>query len=273
MTIPSANLMENPVKALKSKSYQKAKGMSFFAFLFSIVIYISIFYISSLSPSALFNNTKFWFVISNTLILIIAADYGAYSSSKEKHDLYDEYASHSQARSAAAPSFVSQYPEIVKKSTPKEEETSLKEKKEDIVAEMNETSERILEVVKIEPENPTDNFQAKSQQEHEHPMKADNEACDQVQVNKKIEPKTIRRSKSHKVKRVTFHDKKNILQRSETEKHEARAKEKESSAEENEFSTMSDEELNRRVEEFIQKFNRQIRLQAGTRTRQFLEYE
>ena len=264
--------MENPVKIHKSKNYYKAKGMSFFAFLFSIIIYISIFYIFSLSPSTLFSNTKFLFAISNTLILIIAADYGAFSSSKDqKRDLYEEYALHSQARrssTAAASSFVSQYPEFVKKSIPKEEESLKEKKKEDEVKKMNEIPERILEVVKIEPE--TDNFQAKSQQEHL--MKSVNEACDQAINPKKIEPKTILRRKSDKVKRVTFNDKKNNLKRSKTENHEPSAKENEFPAEENEFSTMSDEELNRRVEEFIQNFNREIRLQ-GAKNRQLLEYE
>ncbi|XVF27303.1 hypothetical protein REPUB_Repub14bG0095400 [Reevesia pubescens] len=272
MNIQPANLMANPAKlAYKSKNYQKAKGMSFFAFLFSIVIYISIFYIFSLSPSTLLSNTKFWFVISNTLILIIAVDYGAFPSSKDqKRDVFEEYSLQSQARSsyaAAAASFVSQYPEIVTKSIPKEEEISSKETKKEEVADQknNKVPERILEVVKIEPK--TDNFQAKSQREH--PIKADKKSCDHQVINKKkIEPKTIRRSKSDKVKRVTFHDKKNnILQRSKTEKHEPV-----SAKDQDEFSSMSDEELNRRVEEFIQKFNREIRLQ-GARNRQLLEFE
>ncbi|XVE51633.1 hypothetical protein DITRI_Ditri02bG0057400 [Diplodiscus trichospermus] len=258
MRIPSANLMENPEKlSHKSKNYQKATGISsFFAFLFSILIYISIFYIFSLSPSAIFSNTKFWFVISNTLIFIIAADYSAFSSSKDQNrDVHEEYTLHSQVRRGSAPaaasSFVPQYDEILRKSIPKEEESLEEKMKEDVADEKNniEIPERILEVV-----TETDhNSQAKSQQEVHPAKKADNK--------KKIEPKTVRRSKSGKVKRMTFNDEKKNLQRSKTENHEPIIKDDNFPAEENEFSTMSNEELNRRVEEFIQNFKGQIRLQ------------
>ncbi|GMI72964.1 hypothetical protein like AT1G30190 [Hibiscus trionum] len=203
--------MENPLKSHKH-GHHKAKGMPFFAFLFSLVFYISIFYIFSLSPSTLLSNPKFWFAISNTLILIIAADYRAFASSNhQKLDLHEEYALHGRARSTLV-SFVSQCPGIVE-----------------------------------EQKNNEDKLQ-------QHPMKADVEECDHLV----IKPQTIRRSKSDKVKRAACPGTKNNLRRSKTEKHdEPVGKEKESTAEvENEFSTMSDEELNRRVEEFILNFNR-----------------
>ncbi|KAE8715348.1 putative Serine-threonine protein kinase, plant-type [Hibiscus syriacus] len=274
----TANAMENPVKSQKSKTYQKAKRMvAPFAFLFSIVVYASIFYVFSFSPSTLFNDNKFWFVISNTLILIIAADYCAFSSSKDqKRDFYEDYELHSQATrrttAAAGASFVSQYPEIAKKSLPMEEEIASKENyKEDyhVTQTNNEIPENILEVVEIEPR--TDNFQEKTQ-EVAAPMKAvgHNGTCFHHRVinKKKAEPKTIRRSKSERVKHVNaVNDKKGGLHRSKTEKQQD-----EPSGKDDEFSIMSNEELNRRVEEFIERFNREIRLQ-GVRNRQVLEFE
>lgn len=61
---------------------------------------------------------------------------------------------------------------------------------------------------------------------------------------------SCRRSKSEKPKRKT------MGRRSESVKYEAKG-------EGNEFSNMTDEELKRRVEEFIQRINRQMRLQSS----------
>ncbi|KAM7270088.1 hypothetical protein ACFE04_029302 [Oxalis oulophora] len=282
----------------KSKDYypQKAKGMSFYAFIVSVFIYISVFYIFNLSPSStLLSNHKFWFFISNTLILIIAADYGAYTSCKGKSDVYDDYLiNNRRARNNNnnnnQSSFVSTYEEIVDKTTTKEEatrvhnftsimynnigsDTNLHEKKQ----------ENDICYTKSGLENNMKIRENEIEPEEKRVILESNENLILVPYNtKKEEKKIYKRSKSDISERVLSNEKeskRNILHRAKSEKHELDLPKEEEDHEENidnkdvddEFTTMSNEELNRRVEEFIKKFNREIRLQNSTRRHQ-LQY-
>ncbi|OVA07426.1 hypothetical protein BVC80_8713g8 [Macleaya cordata] len=76
----------------------------------SSVLFLSIFIILSLSffhlstnSYNLFKNTKFWFFISNVIVVIIAADSGVFSSSsKHENDLYEEFLKNSKTKSTSA---------------------------------------------------------------------------------------------------------------------------------------------------------------------------
>ncbi|XP_061370053.1 uncharacterized protein LOC133312799 [Gastrolobium bilobum] len=256
-------LEEDCMKYHKTKDHtHKAKSLSFFASIFSLFIYISIFYIFDLSPYALFNNNIFWFFMSNTLILIIAADYGAFSSSKQKQDLYEEYAKHSQARNYVS-SYVPKYDEQVDKKgiSPKQEPDSemLQEKKETISDHNNDQiiPERVLEIVEQnQPKKHSERSNKKKPVLHD--LQVDDDGYKEFE-EKETPTRIYHRSKSdrlNRAKHVVNEERMYSVRRSETMKKEAKVEE------ENEFSTMTNEDLNRRVEEFIQKFNRQIRLQA-----------
>ncbi|CAI0545002.1 unnamed protein product [Linum tenue] len=64
-------------------------NISFMASLISISVYVSLVYICHISPSQLLRNPSFWWVISNTLVLIIAADYASVQPCHDHDDSYE----------------------------------------------------------------------------------------------------------------------------------------------------------------------------------------
>ncbi|PIN06925.1 hypothetical protein CDL12_20510 [Handroanthus impetiginosus] len=235
MAMPLLNFPQNPLNFEKSqknpKNQYSSTLKSFWAFLLSIFIYISVFYIFNLSPSTLFCTTKFWFFIANTLILIILADFGSFSSYKED-DFYEEYVKNTVRTKNNFPTFEAQYVKIVE-NDPKQEEVELKIIKMDRIKVINDG-----------PQNPNEKFEKKKKKK-----------CGRSNSDKAIITAAEVGAEENKKKRV--------LQRTLSERQN-----EETTFQENEFSTMSDEELNRRVEEFIRRCNRQIRLQAVARRNQ-----
>ncbi|KAJ8761886.1 hypothetical protein K2173_005597 [Erythroxylum novogranatense] len=223
---------------------QKAKGLSFLAFVFSIFLYSCAFYIFNLSPPKLFNDSKFWFFISNTLIIILALDYGAFSSSSKpnRDDLYAKYITTSQIN---LPSYIS------RTIIPEENVEDFREK--ELVKRKNLINPQ-KDLVFV-PEKPRRSLSLPG---NGGPLDDDNNE----EKVKKVEVRTMQRSKSDGSKRVTFDESRNTIRRVETEKLERSSWDKtEARYKVNDYAMMSDEELNRRVEDFIQRCNRQIRLQ------------
>ncbi|CAH8253946.1 unnamed protein product [Arabidopsis lyrata] len=270
MTEMPSYMIENPKFEPYKPKKRRYYTSSMLTIFLSIFTYIMIFYVFEVSPSSVFKDTKVLFFISNTLILIIAADYGAFSD-KESHDFYSEYkAATATMRSRAdyySPIPVSRQRENLRDAkikNPKEEEEGVPMVKEIVYV---YPPEKIVTVVN--EEKPRDVLAIENFKQVTDQTVASEEACD---ARNHVNPnKPYGRSRSDKPRR------KRLSEGTETTKRKSYGRRKSDCStrmvipekwenvkeESEEFSKLSNEELNKRVEEFIQRFNRQIRSQSS----------
>ncbi|EOA28945.1 hypothetical protein CARUB_v10025195mg [Capsella rubella] len=294
MTYVVENLDFEPYKPKKRNSLY----YSLLPIFLSIFIYILCFYVIDVSsPSWIFNDTKILFVISNALIIIIAADYGAFTD-KESHDFYGEYtaAMRNDAKEDPRPENagygVSSLGEDFRNRSEKQEEAvGAKDIEHRYYLPNKEANvpERTIQVVSknVQPRNVAiEKYKPVLPNQNIHITAAKEETCNARDL---LNPKPYGRSKSDKARgRVSMITKERLHQeirhrpksydRSQSDsskwmvvhKAEKKAEEMEEATEKwenvreesEEFSKMTNEELNRRVEDFIQRFNRDIKRQS-----------
>ncbi|XP_010941051.1 uncharacterized protein [Elaeis guineensis] len=259
--------MEQPPNSTKAKTNSssssnnskppKAKKISISILVISLpLLYVSLLHIS---PSTLFKDTTFWFLMSNSIIIIIAADSGVFSSSTETGDLYEEFIKHSRARSAS----------LVAEPPPKT--TIIESPKELVLApsQLDVTADKNIVVREnsvLQLDKPVNKRVVAKERSLPHPeVEVDRsivvyeKPLHQSMTEKKDHHRLpLRRSVTGRRNQHSFMGSGHSvlpLHRSitETRNHQY--------LEENEYSKLSDEELNERVEEFIKRFNREIRLQ------------
>ncbi|KAL8108350.1 hypothetical protein AgCh_024713 [Apium graveolens] len=223
----------------------------------------------SVSHSNIFSTTKFWFLVSNIIILIIAADFGAFHSSI-KDDLYKDYPKHDhyqyqlqndQRRSLSH--LKSQTPKIVESVYPDQANEQVKDivvykvtksskyemENYDIVARNDEGNKRITNFGGGDIIHQLDSKVDQKDRKHDE-EKGEALPCRHLSMSDGDAAAALNDLNEKK--------KMNVLYRSKTENFDA-------NTEDHEFSSMSNEELNKRVEEFIKRCHRQIRLEAVTR--------
>ncbi|KAG9439345.1 hypothetical protein H6P81_019510 [Aristolochia fimbriata] len=169
-----------------------------------------------------FRDTKFWFLFSNAIIFFVAGDSDAFSTPKP--DLYDEFLKHRSDRSSST---AANYNWVITTSAQNSQQeistgTARREKK----LQMNEKADEEA------PKQVANDEKAAVVAVKEGNNVVSTENKDMVAV----EEENVGRDHDHDDDQVSCED-------------------------EDDCSELSDEELNRRVEEFIRRVNREIRLQ------------
>ncbi|KAL0721106.1 hypothetical protein Bca4012_035705 [Brassica carinata] len=248
-----------PTKAKKQYNIYS----SFLPILLSILAYVLIFYVLDVSPSSIFHDTKILFFISNALILIIAADYCVFAQ-KENNDLYGEYTAAMRIDASREHSgYEMGLAEVTMKREKQEEEARAKQPTRCLLYKEERVHEKTVQVVS---ENRLIEKYEPATEQNIHIITSREETCNARNL---ASPKPYGRSKSDKARSERSH--REIKHR---RKSYDRSKSDDSSKwmvdhkwenvreESEEFAKMSNEELNKRVEDFIQRFNTDIKRQT-----------
>lgn len=298
MTEMSSYVVENPTFEPNKPKKQYKLYSSLLPIFLSVFAYILIFYVLDVSASSIFKDTKILFIISNALIIIIAADYGAFTD-KEKQVFYGEYTAAMRSNVRENPRLENSSYEHYKKTDcyPNQqyevsfvEEIKNHKKQVDAVGakdipqylvhkEAKVTEKTVRVVSKNQPINIATKKYEPTTEQNSHITDVKGETCNtRILLNSK----PYGRSKSDKARgsvitkegrpqeikhRPKSYDRsqsdssKWLVVRKGIKAEEAEEKWENVRDESEEFSKMSNEELNRRVEDFIQRFNRDIKRQ------------
>ncbi|CAL4890913.1 unnamed protein product [Urochloa decumbens] len=270
--LPLLNMEAPPQQSGKQQQHQMMRTVSISVLVMSLpVLYVSFLHVP---PAALFRDTTFWFLMSNSIIIVIAADSGMLffrSSSSSSADassvmavaVSDEVAvvQNHQALVVAEhgnhlASVIAGNDDLAYALVVRDEErvaASTRESREIIVSPYSAAAGAVV------PARPRSRLTA---------SRSVAAAEERPPATRRRHGRGHRPSHSHALvpvqdKSVVVSDeKKKHLRRAATDSRRPSPAAEEEEEKESEYSRLSDEELNRRVEEFITRFNREIRLQV-----------
>ncbi|XP_062203395.1 uncharacterized protein LOC133905590 [Phragmites australis] len=269
-TLPLLN-MQGPPRSSKPQQLMRTVSISI------LVMSLPVLYVSYLHvpPAALFRDTTFWFLMSNSIIIVIAADSGMLffgsSSSTVDDDSGPPFVvsggEQAAVKNGLASTAVYASDEVVLPVEVVKNQASVVREQGDLTV-IAENDHAYALVVGNDQAEQVGSKPAESREIMLSPS-TDAGARPRLTASRSLarEERTRRRHShrpSHSHALVPVQDKSVVvreekqLRRTATEGRPTAPEEQEK---ESEYSRLSDEELNRKVEEFITRFNREIKLQ------------